>query len=446
MLKTGYARLCINPPLGHPISGYYEARFTKGVLDDIFVTALAFDDGNKKALFLELDLIELSLAHDKRFRQAVSDACGVPMEAIFTFTSHTHTAPMLGKDFASDLCGSEDYEAFLSSQMCDAAQYALMDLKETEISFAESEAKNVSFIRRFRMKDGSVRTNPGVGHPDILEPLGKANDAVKLVRLDREGADSIFVVNFGTHPDSVGGEYISADYIGFVRQTLERALDHVKVIFLTGPQGDVNHINPCPTEGQKKGTVIDFDSVPRGYEHAKYMGRAIAGAVLQICDKTEPLKEYAISYDSCLATIPANAENDRLEEAERIVKLHAEGKDSELPYTEMELTTVVAEATRIVRLKDGPESFTFGLSAFRLGNIAFAGFQGEPFVEIGRRVEAVSPFEMTVVTCLTNGGGGYFPTSQAYDEGGYEARSSSFKKGVDNILVDSFEKMLNQLK
>ncbi len=445
MLKTGYARLCINPPLGHPISGYYEARFMKGVLDDLFVTAVAFDDGNKKAVFLGLDLADLSVAQDTRYRKAVSESCGLPVEAVFTFCSHTHTGPMLGKDFASDLYGSEDYETFLISQMRDAAQYALMDLSETEVSVGESEAKNVSFVRRYRMKDGSVRTNPGVGHPDILEPLGKSNDAVKLVRLDRKGADSIFIVNFGTHPDCVGGEYISADYIGYVRQTLERALDNVKVLFLTGPQGDVNHINPCPTEGQKKGTVIDFDSVPRGYEHAKYMGRSIAGAVLQICDKTEPVKGDTIAYAGCLATIPANAENDRLEEAERIVKLHAEGKDSELPYTEMELTTVVAEATRIVRLKDGPESFTFGLSAFRLGEIAFAGFQGEPFVEIGRRVEGVSPFEMTVVTCLTNGGGGYFPTSQAYDEGGYEARSSSFKKGVDNILVENFDTMLKSL-
>ena len=50
-IKTGFSRLCITPPLGTPVSGYYEARFVKGTLDDLYVTAVAFDDGKKRLLF-----------------------------------------------------------------------------------------------------------------------------------------------------------------------------------------------------------------------------------------------------------------------------------------------------------------------------------------------------------------------------------------------------------
>ena len=107
---------------------------------------------------------------------------------------------------------------------------------------------------------------------------------------------------------------------------------------------------------------------------------------------------------------------------------------------------MVAEATRIVLLKDGPESFDFNLTAISFGDIAFTGFPGEPFVEIGRRVEAASPFAVTHTCCLANGGDSYFPTTSAFDEGGYEARSSKLKTGVDEILIDGALKLLNELK
>ena len=42
-MKTGYSKICINPPYGAPIVGYYEPRFVKGIADDLFIRAVAFD-------------------------------------------------------------------------------------------------------------------------------------------------------------------------------------------------------------------------------------------------------------------------------------------------------------------------------------------------------------------------------------------------------------------
>jgi hypothetical protein len=72
-----------------------------------------------------------------------------------------------------------------------------------------------------------------------------------------------------------------------------------------------------------------------------------------------------------------------LPEAERINALHEAGKDSELPYKGMMLTTVVAEAARMLRLKDGPDAFDMELSGLRVGPVAFVGIPGEPFAGIG---------------------------------------------------------------
>lgn len=42
---------------------------------------------------------------------------------------------------------------------------------------------------------------------------------------------------------------------------------------------------------------------------------------------------------------------------------------------------------------------------------------------------------MTFVSCITNGYYGYFPTANAYQEGGYEARASIFGPTVAEALI-----------
>lgn len=47
-MKAGFSQICINPPYDAPICGYYELRFVKGISDDLYARAVAFDDGEKK--------------------------------------------------------------------------------------------------------------------------------------------------------------------------------------------------------------------------------------------------------------------------------------------------------------------------------------------------------------------------------------------------------------
>lgn len=444
-MKAGFSKICINPPYGAPIVGYYEERLTKGILDDLFVRATVFDDGEKKAAIIALDLCTLGQKYYDEFKEAVNKDSGIDKDAIFINCSHTHTGPLVGGDFASDKKSSEAYDAFLISCVRDAVMYAIADLKEARFETAEAQAKNISFIRRFRMKDGSVATNPGVNNENIDHPLGTPNETVKLVKIIREDADDIVMINFGTHPDSVGGDYISADYMGFACSILENAIPGTKCMFLLAPQGDVNHVNVHPTKGESAISVIDFDSVPRSIKHAEHMGRIIAGAVLSVYSITEPVKTDKISYAFKRVDLPSNQENDKLPEARHIYELYHAGRSNELPYKEMELTTVVAEAERIIRLENGPDSFPFFLSAIKIGDCVFAGIGGEPFTEIGNRIYEESPFDTTILCCITNSAGGYIPTRKAYEEGGYEARSSSLKPGGDDIIVDGMTKLLKSL-
>lgn len=446
-MKAGFSKICINPPMDTLIVGYYKERRVKGIHDDLYVRATAFDDGEKKALIIALDVCFLPQKFYDDCKAAISVATGVDKNAIFINCSHTHTGPHIGGPNLSSKENSSDlYNEFFIAAVRDASVYAIEDIEEATIETASSVAKNISFIRRYRMKDGGVQTNPGVNNPNIDHALGIPNETVKLVKIKRQNKDDIVMINFGTHPDSVGGEYISADYIGYVCDIMEKAVPGINCMFLQGCQGDVNHVNVKPSKGEAAISEIDFDGVPRSNAHAEHMGRIIAGAALSVYSITEEVKTDKISYNFAKVVLPSNQENDRLEEARRIAEIYDSGRGYELPFKEMELTTAIAEAKRIIRLENGPDGFDFYLSAIKIGDLVFAGIGGEAFTDIGVRICENSPFKNIVLCCLTNSAGGYIPTRKAYDEGGYEAKSSSLKPGCDDIIVECMQKLLNDIK
>ena len=63
-----------------------------------------------------------------------------------------------------------------TTRAADAAVEAIRDLKPAKLSYQRSEAKRISFGRRYLMKDGNVRTNPGTNNPDIVKPVGNPPD------------------------------------------------------------------------------------------------------------------------------------------------------------------------------------------------------------------------------------------------------------------------------
>jgi hypothetical protein len=78
--------------------------------------------------------------------------------------------------------------------------------------------------------------------------------------------------------------------------------------------------------------------------------------------------------------------------------------------------------------------------------VDFVGIPGEPFAGIGRGIREQSGFPCAFVCCLTNGSAGYFPMREAYDEGGYEARSSQFSPDVADTLIETGVQVLRHIK
>ena len=444
-LKVGYARVNIAPPMGIEIDGYFIERIADGVLDELEACAVAVSDGKNTAILISLDHCGLNKVFLDEWRSNISAATGVESKAIYIHATHTHTGARLIKNPSNPLISQ--YEAFVATRVVDVAKFSIEDMADAKMGIGIGEAKNVAFIRRYRMKDGSAMTNPGVNNPDIVAPIGITDESVNVVRFDRVGKDTVVLVNFANHPDVVGGNKISADWPGMTRRFVEKAIDNTKCIMFNGAEGDVNHVNVHPKAGDFNDMFNDFDGCSRGYGHARHIARVIAGAVMSVYDKVEYVDADTVEYQHKIVEIPSNKPTpEELPLAHKYNDLHNAGRDDEIPYKAMMLTTVVAEAARMVSLENAPDTFPMLFSTISIGDVALFGIPGEPFNGIGRGLKDAPGWKMVIPTCLTNADEGYFPMMNSYDEGGYEARISNFKAGVAEIIIEEGKKMLASLR
>ncbi len=449
-LQVGYSKGIINPPMGIGIGGYFIPRFAKGILDDLEVGVLVLSHGDERVALVSVDACLISKTLVDRYTETVESLTGIPRDNVLISATHTHTAGLLFPTgaFSADTETIAEYASLVGDVIGRCAKEAADDLSDARMGYIFGHAPDrVAYIRRYRMKDGSVMTCPPVDDPNIDHPLGELDGRVNLLRFDRDGKESVALVNYGLHADTIGGELISSDWPGWMRRTLDKALDGVRCIFLNGAEGDVGSTNVHPSGGDMNDTEISFDNEMKSPGMARFIGRAIAGAVLGIWDKAHYVDVDSIGVVKRRVSIGANLPTeDELRVARKYKELHESGRDDLIPYTAMELSTVLGESLRMCRMAGGPESFSFDITGVRIGEVALVGMPGEPFTEIGVRIKDTDGFSMILPCALTGGNEGYFPTSSAYDEGGYETRTSPYRKGVDDTLVKESKSLLSDLR
>jgi len=431
-LKAGLARVNITPMMGVNLRGYFHERLCNGVLDELEINALALENDGKQAILISVDNIGMTRETAFAFKENISKTTGVPLEGIYIHGTHTHTGPSI--NIATEVELEKEYYQFVYRRMGDVAKFAMDDLKEAKMGYGMGVAPEIAFIRRYKMKDGTTQTNPARNDPNIDHAIGEPDKRVNVLRFDREGGDHIVLVNYGNHPDVIGGHKVSGDWPSHIRKEVEKIIDRSRCIFFNGCQGDVNHIDFFPTRTEKD--FMSDSGKYGGYEHSKYMGRALAGTVAQVYDKVQAMEDTEIRVFQKDIKVPSNmpAPED-LPEAHRIYDIWKAGRASELPYEGMMRTTVIARANRMVTLENGPEYFDMQVSAVAIGKVVLVGMPGEAFTGIGVALKDTEGWDLILPTCLTNGSHGYFPMQEAYDEGGYEANNSRFKPGVAERLI-----------
>ena len=431
MLKAGFARVDVTPPLGNPLHGYFKHRNADGVLDPLYLNALAVSNEKDTVVIIVADFIGITLDEALKIRDMAAKALGIGMDNVIVQALHQHTSVRFGnRGTGTDQLSDTEYMDIVRRRFCDVAKMAFDDMEECEMSVTFKETdRPVSFVRRFRMKDGSVRTNPGCLNPDVEGPLSDADNTVRLVKFEREFKNDIALVNFSTHPDVIGGNKYSADWPGFVRNYVENDLDGVSCIVVNGAQGDVNHIDVT-----KESLGKDRE---RRYAHSQKMARIITDTVLDIWEEAEFCEGEEISSEIRIINTLTNTKGiERVEECKQILEDHYSGKKT------ISIAMGLGECSRISSLYNETLFQKVPLTVVKIGDLSLVGFGGEPFTDYATYARAAAPDKFVISMCCTNGYQGYIPSKSAFDEGGYEAGSSKFTKDVVKLLQDNIKEML----
>lgn len=449
-LKIGYASTIVNSPLGYPVSGYYVDRFGKGFIDDLEASALALSCADKTALIISVDNAGFCQPLIAKFLTAINAKTNVDKDYIFISATHSHTAPSANypEVFNVDEQNVIDYDNFLIEKLTEISVKALDDLKPAKMGFAVGHAPDrIAYIRRYKMKDGSTWTCPPINDPNIDHPIGELDQRVNVIRFTRENADDVVIMNYGLHADTVNGDMFCSDWVGWVRRTIEKSLDGTKCMCIMGAQGDVGSTNVHPIPGDMNDTEISFDNEMKSPGMARFVGRALAGVILQVYDKVAYVPVDDIFAIKKVLPVKLNIPDKKdLPLARKYKELYESGRSDEIPYTGMQLTTVVAEALRMCEMENDPEFKDLNVSGLKIGNVAFISLPGEAFTDIGVQIKATEGFDLILPCVITNGYEGYFPVKSAYDEGGYEARTSHYTSDIANELVTCAKNILVELK
>lgn len=448
-LKVGYAQVDITPPLGVCMAGYFHRREAKGILDPLYASAIAISDEKDSIrwILISCDLIGIGSEYTDAARELIGERLSLSKEQVMIHSTHTHTGPHVrlveDKKKAKQMGGPDDkYIQMLVRKLADVAQMASNNIKLATMETGYGSEHSISFIRRFRMKDGSITTNPGRGNPDIVEPIGEIDPAVDVVRFRyTDGSGELLVVNFTLHPDMTSGSYYSADYPGHMRRAVKKQIPNCEVIYINGAAGDINHtdaMNPA-------------HNTTSGYAYSTEVGNILAAEVFKVYNRLGNAQKgdgvnYKITSGSKVIDVPLREISDeQVEKARKDIQAFYDGTWS-VPGSGMVRTAEISSAFQTVKISKIGSSMPFEIQAVALDEIAYVGIPGEVFSQIGRRIKEGSPFANTFISSLTNGSHGYLPTKAAFQEGGYEAKNNPFTEEIEDLLVENALGLLNEFK
>jgi len=432
-LRVGAAAAQINPPLGTPLAGYYTARGSEGILDDLYAKAAVLDDGKIAVALVACDLISLPRQTVLEARQLIEKQTGIPGANVMISATHQHTGPVIARESARDeLDGANSargkaYTGELPRLIAEAVAEAHGKLGPAQVSYAREFEHRLAFNRRYWMRDGTVGWNPGKLNPNTIRPVGPIDPEVGVVYFETPDRRPLLTyVNFAMHPDTTGGTRISADYPG----ALSRALatyqgPDMLTLFANGACGNLNHLN------------VNWAVRQQGTNEANRLGTILAAAVMKACMDLKPVSDATLSVRSEVLQLPvAKIMDADAAEAREVVKRTSEAKFMEL---------VKAYKVLDVAAREG-KPLEVEVQVIALGReLAWVSLPGEIFVELGLSIKAASPFKQTHIAELANGSIGYIPNRSAYAEGNYEVVSARCEEGSGELLVAAAIRLLNQL-
>jgi len=391
ILRAGFTKIIITPTEPVRMSGY-AARTEpfKGVHDELYASAVVFENSLTKACIVTADVIGFSHEFVDETKKRINEKTGIPESNILITAAHNHGGPRTRAYGEEPTDNEKAYVKSLQDKIVEITGKSSDNVQPVKIGVGKGICK-MNVNRRARHAEGGVwlGRNPG----------GVCDQEVSVIRLDDLSGKTIgMLVNWPCHATTGGQEnyMITGDWPGAAAREIEKEYPEAVVMISAGASGDINPIY---------GPNNSFDDI-------NSIGQTLADEVIKVSEgiKVYQLKDLEASYE--------------------IIK--AAGKkpsDSRMPN---------------ISLEPGPE-VDIRISSLKIGNILIAGISGELMNEIGLEIKEASPYKNTFVYTHCNGNSGYLCTDKAYEEGGYEPMVSRTMPGTEKLIKDNFRVMNSQL-
>ena len=424
-LTVGAASEEITPETPVMMGGYASrSKPHEGVRSPIFTRVLYCAKGAEQILWTESDLIGFEAEDAAKIRQTLSDATNVPAERVIVSTTHTHSAPA-----AAPICSPKesDYlENFLIPRMVIAAKKAIQTAEDCTMTVVEGE----SHLAHDRRNDPA----PGDGAaPNADKAKAVVDYRVPAVGFQKaDGSFKAVLIQYAMHPTSWSDQLIGAEWPGETAIAIRETFgDNVEPFVVQGAAGNLSSPSrKAPPEEMRR------------------WGRELVATVAEKLQTAKPLETapfaaassaFFCDYDRFDAeTIRAKAEEYRKQFAGR-------------PDI-IEFTINPWEKNTLDALENGTmQNQEIFVQAVLFGDHIFVTTPFETFSHLNNLLAERCGFPVHVVG-YTNGVYNYFPTKEAFEQGGYEPnsylwyRSFPMKPGALEKLAEDLAPILSKLK
>jgi len=400
-LRASAVKVDITPQNSQWLLGY-QARQSNGVHDNIYHRVLALEASGTAFYLISTDVCLFSPNFHDTVMRELQRRTGIDQAHVWWSVTHTHAAPELGPpDMYKALLGRSEHEwdreytQLVTEALIDAVRTAHEKLEPARLSFATTTA-NANINRRARDVDGKISLG--------LNPDGPTDRQVNLIRVQRpDGTPIALVVNYAMHGTVMSGQNlkISGDAPGAVAAYLEDQLGGT-VLYINGAAGNIAPIYSVYAD-PSSGHLSQFRVL---------LGDRVIAAVRAMAPGTD---RVAIRHGQHV-----------VETARR----------EDLVWPD-ELAAYATTDRQRIRLP---------LRFVAINDTLIWSAPVEMFCEIGINIREKSPFRQTFYFGYTNGWFGYLPTAKAFEEGGYEPRTSPFTAAVEENVTTTVISFLRSFR
>ncbi len=467
-LLAGVARADITPPAGIAHMNWGSQTHIESAGADpvgMSATALVLSDGKSRFAMVDIDALSV-----RRLEPAIERAAaktGIPPDHIRLAATHTHSGPNVspakgppGVDLNPYRTAVERYHDRVIDAIVNALVQAQDRLRPVHIYGARGTG-TININRRVRARHGNP---PAVGR----NPDGFVDRELVVFRIDdAQGRPYAVLANYQCHGTVLAYEnkYLSADWIGMARKTVEAAMPGVTCLFFQGAAG-----NQGPVEGftgdlsvaHRLGAILGHQIAALAWQietvrrqprlegfvestafQAKQPWRVIGprDATLRFAATTvgTPRRRYSPAEIHDL-------EQRRRRAQEQLARAEAAG-DAWARYQAGARLRRFTDLLAAWKKPPDPAPFRVEIQALRIGDLAIVAMPGEPFAEIGVAVKKASPFDFTMFCGYSDGpGGDYLPVASEYPHGGYEVERTPYAPGADRLVIDAAVALLSKLR